>query len=265
MGRKARWLKRRREEERRRKDADLFKTVEEVFDSFTLSHVYRLEARGVIWELKGVVSAGKEARVYWGKDKRGSDIAVKIYLSATAEFRKSIRKYIEGDPRFENIPKGNFRRLIYEWTRKEFRNLRRMREAGVRVPEPIAFSGNVLVMEFLGEEGRRAPLLAEAVEQLSAGELEEMFNDIIGQVKLIVCQAELVHADLSEYNIMIWEGKPWIIDVAQAVHLEHPHAWEFLERDVRNIYSFFSEHIDPGSPDDLLGELRQCMEESLAP
>jgi len=260
VGRRARWIKRRRDEERRRKDRDLTKTVEEVFDTFTLQHVYRLEARGIIWELKGVVSSGKEARVYWAKARDGRDLAVKIYLSATAEFRKSIRKYIEGDPRFETIPKGNFRRLIYEWTRKEYRNLRRLREAGVRVPQPIAFSGNVLVMEFLGEEGRRAPLLAEAAQELAKEELMEAFQDVKSQVKLMVCGAGLVHADLSEYNIMYWREKPWIIDVAQAVHLGHPHSLEFLERDVRNIYSFFAEHIDPGSPGELLGELRPCLE-----
>ncbi len=259
MPRKARWFKRRKEEERRRKDADMFKTVEEVFDSFTLSHVYRLEARGIIWELKGVVSTGKEARVYWAKARDGRDLAVKIYLSATAEFRKSIRKYIEGDPRFEAIPKGNFRRLIYEWTRKEYRNLVRMREAGVRVPEPIAFSGNVLVMEFLGVEGRRAPLLAEAAEELGEKELRELFDDIVGQVKLMVCKAGLIHADLSEYNIMIWRDKPWIIDVAQAVHHSHPHAVEFLLRDIRNLFDFFAEHIDPGDPQALREEVLSCL------
>ncbi len=256
----ARWYKRRREEERRRKDADLLKTVEEVFDSFTLAHVHRLEARGIIWELKGVVSAGKEARVYWAKARDGRDLAVKIYLSATAEFRKAIRKYIEGDPRFESIPKGNFRRLIYEWTRKEFRNLRRMRDAGVRVPEPIAFSGNVLVMEFLGEEGRRAPLLVEAVEELDEDEILEIYHEVVEQMRLITCKAGLVHADLSEYNIMVWEGKPWIIDVAQAVHHDHPHSVEFLLRDINNIVDFFAEHIDPGDTDTLREELLGCLE-----
>ncbi|GAB6148157.1 serine protein kinase RIO [Stetteria hydrogenophila] len=242
--RRARWLKRRREEEERRKDRDLTKTVEEVFDSFTMGHIYRLESKGVIWELKGVVSAGKEARVYWAKSRSGEDLAVKIYLSATAEFRKSIKKYIIGDPRFEDIPQGDFRRLIYEWARKEYRNLKRLHEAGVRVPRPIAWSGNVIVMEFIGENGYRAPLLAEEAESLSQEELEGILRELAVQVELIACKARLVHADLSEYNVMLWQGKPWIIDVAQAVHPSHPYALEFLERDVRNITSFFRKHLD---------------------
>ena len=259
---KARRLKRRREEERRRKDRDLIKTVEEVFDSFTLSHVFRLEKKGIIWELKGVVSSGKEARVYLGKDKRGNDIAVKIYLSATAEFRKSIKKYIIGDPRFENIPRGNFRKLIYEWTRKEYRNLKKMKKSGVRVPEPYAFSGNVLVMEFLGKSGYRAPLIVEVIEELSIEEIQAYFDDIIENYKRMLCEAGLIHADLSEYNIMIWQDKPWIIDVSQAVALGHPNAQEFLERDIVNIFRFFGKFIDiTYSENDLLEELSKCLME----
>lgn len=241
---KGRWLKRRRREERRIKDRDLVKTVEEVFDSFTINHIYRLMDRGVLRNLKGVVNAGKEARIYWGILGDDREAAVKIYLSSTAEFRKSIRIYIEGDPRFENIPRSNFRKLIYEWTKKEFRNLKRLKESDVRVPAPIAFSGNVLVMEFIGERGVRAPLLVEAIGELTEGELKNIYDDVIAQMEKIVCNAGLVHADLSEYNIMIYYGKPWIIDVAQAVHHSHPHVHEFLERDVNNIFNFFSKYLD---------------------
>jgi len=206
------------------------------------------------------VSSGKEARVYWGVTRDGRDVAVKIYLSFTAEFRKSIRKYIEGDPRFASIPKGNFRRLIYEWTRKEYRNLKRLHEHGVRVPEPYGYSGNVLVMEFLGENGVRAPLLVEAVEELDAEEIEELYREVVAQMERMVCRAGLVHADLSEYNIMVWQEAPWIIDVAQAVHHDHPHAAEFLERDVRNILEFFADYIEAGDTGELLEKLQGCLQ-----
>jgi len=257
----SRWIKRRRREERRIKDADQYKTVEEVFNTLTLDNLRRLEARGVIWELKGVVSSGKEARVYWAKARDGRDLAVKIYLSFTAEFRKSIRKYIEGDPRFESIPKGNFIRLIYEWTRKEYRNLRRLHQHGVRVPEPVAYHGNILVMEFLGENGVRAPLLVEAVEELSREDLEAIEEDLAANVERMVCEAGLVHADLSEYNIIVWRDKPWIIDVGQAVHLEHPHSMEFLRRDLENLHRFFAEYIDPAGIARLAEELPGCLQE----
>lgn len=249
---------RRKRWEKRRKDRDITKTVEEVFDTYTLNHIRRLEWKGVIWELKGVISSGKEARVYWAKSREGRDLAVKIYLSATAEFRHGIYKYIVGDPRFERIPKGNFRKLIYEWTRKEYRNLRRMYQAGVRVPRPIAFSGNVLVMEFLGEKGYRAPLLAEIIEELSEDEITQLYTDVVNNIEAIVCRARLVHADLSEYNIVVWNGRAWIIDVSQAVEHDHPMAEEFLDRDLANITRFFSRYTDL-VPEEKLEAVKKCL------
>ena len=257
---KSRWFKRRREEERRRKDRDQTKTVEEVFDSYTLAHLYKLERRGIIEELKGVVSSGKESRVYWGVSPEGRDLAVKIYLSATAEFRKSIKKYILGDPRFESIPKGNFRKLIYEWTRKEYRNLRRLHSSGVRVPEPIAFQGNILVMEFLGEKGYRAPLLIEILEDMTREELEEVTSDILDQLEIIVCKAGLVHGDLSPYNIMYWQNKIWIIDVSQAVPHTHPLAPELLQRDIHNITAFLEQYLGELPSQRRIEAITACLE-----
>ena len=246
------------------KDRDITKTVEEVFDSFTMSHIYRLHSKGIIKELKGVVSSGKEARVYWGVTRDNKDVAVKIYLSFTAEFRKSIKKYIVGDPRFENIPQGNFRKLIYEWARKEFRNLKRLYENDVRVPRPVALSGNVIVMDFLGERGYRAPLLHEEANTMSAEEMASIEEDVAEQLRLIVCKAGLVHADLSEYNIMLWRGKPWIIDVSQAVSHEHPSAPELLERDIENLTRFFAKYLG-GAPniEEAAGDARECLEKGI--
>ncbi|MEM0490906.1 MAG: serine protein kinase RIO [Acidilobaceae archaeon] len=259
MRKKARWIKKFKDESRRLKDEDMFEIVEEVFDSITLGFIYRLETKKVIRELKGVVSAGKEARIYWAKGWDGRDLAIKIYLTATSDFKKSIRKYIEGDPRFESIPEGNFRRLIYEWARKEFKNLKRMFDNGVRVPQPITFIGNVLVMSFIGEDGYRAPLLVEAINDLSLDELQNIYYEVVEQVKRIVCNARLIHADLSEYNIMIWDSKPWIIDVSQAVDHSHPRALEFLERDLENIQNFFSQYIEVEPIENLRGEIEHCL------
>ncbi|MCE4603807.1 MAG: serine protein kinase RIO [Aeropyrum sp.] len=259
MRRRARWLKREREEAERVKDRDLFKIVDEVFDSITLGHLYRLYSRKVLRELKGSISSGKESKVFWGVSWDGSDVAVKIYLSFTSDFRKSIKKYILGDPRFEEIPSSNIRRLIYEWARKEYRNLKRMREAGVRVPKPMAVEANIVVMEFLGEKGYRAPSLAEARAALDKDEADRIARAVLDQLELIVCRARLVHADLSEYNILLWRGEPWIIDVSQAVPVDHPNAREFLERDVRNIYRFLEGIAEIGVDEDrLLEELESC-------
>ena len=135
-------------------------TVEEVFDQTTRMVVFDLLNSGVLYELNGVVSSGKEARVYWGKNKEGMDLAVKIYLTSSAEFKRGMHKYIEGDPRFKDV-KHDTRSLMAVWAQKEFRNLKEATDAKVRVPKPIAVKSNVVVMEFIGKDGVSAPSLKE--------------------------------------------------------------------------------------------------------
>jgi len=127
------------------------------------------------------------------------------------------------------------------WARKEFRNYLLMYEAGVSVPKPITQFENVLVMEFIGEKGKKAPLLKEV--DLSTDEYYEIFKNLIEDVRKIYQVAGLVHGDLSEYNVMIWRGRHYIIDVSQAVKVSHPNAHEFLFRDLRNIRRFFADDV----------------------
>ncbi len=237
--------------------------MEGVLDGPTLLALYELIRKKVIKKIYGVVSTGKEACVYWAKGFQDEDLAVKIYLTSTAEFKKSIWKYIAGDPRFDRIDMSDFRKVIFAWTRKEYRNLVRLSRAGVRVPEPIAFYRNILVMEFIGKNGARAPLLKEAYEadMLSKEELVEIFNTIIQFIQRAYCIAKLVHADLSEYNIMVTEkAEPVIIDVSQAVDRDHPLAHEFLARDIKNIHRFFSKEagLEIQSIEELYEKVIEC-------
>jgi len=210
-------------------------TVEEVFDQTTRMIVFDLLNSGILYEVNGVVSAGKEARVYWGTNKEGKDLAVKIYLTSSAEFKKGMLKYIQGDPRFKNI-KRDTRSLIAIWAQKEFRNLEEACQAKVRVPKPVVVRSNVLVMEFIGKNGVSAPLLKEA----PPSNPERIYCMIINSVKRLYKKAKLVHGDLSEYNIMMWKGLPVIIDVSQSVMIEHPLADFMLTRDLVNLNRFFS-------------------------
>ena len=211
-------------------------TFEEVFDRPTLEALYTLLRRGILTEMIGTVKAGKESRVYWGKGPNGEDVAVKIYLTLTAEFRRGILKYIEGDPRFKRIRRDQ-RSLIYAWASKEFKNLRRAYDAGVRVPKPYGVMRNVLVMEFIGEDGEPAPLLKDCILE----DPEGVYAELMEMVRLLYQKAELVHGDLSEYNIMVWDGKPVLFDVSQAVPLSHPLAHTLLCRDLRNLARYFSD------------------------
>lgn len=209
-------------------------TLEEVFDRATLMTIYDFLKSGVLYEVHGVVNAGKEARVYWGKNKEGKDLAVKIYLTTSAEFRKGMLKYIEGDYRFRGV-KRDTRSLIYTWAQKEFRNLQQAFHAKVRVPQPIAVKDNVLVMEFIGENGVRAPSLKEQLPTKPS----KIYGQLLKYLARLYSKAKLVHGDLSEYNIMLWRGQPVIFDMAQAVPLTHSMAEFFLRRDITNLNRYF--------------------------
>lgn len=240
-------------EEKRRKDEDLLKTVEEVFDKFTLEALYKLINKKVIGLLHGVVDSGKESRVYWAKSPKGEDLAVKIFLTSTREFKKTILQYVEGDPRFKKIRMAT-RPLIYTWAMKEFKNLKKAYEASVSVPRPIAVYRNVLVMSFIGDNGTPAPLLRD----VELDDYEGMLYKIVDNLKTLYCRAEMVHADMSEYNIMVWRNEPVFFDFGQAVLTSHPNANLFLERDVRNIVNFFRKKGVKVDVEELLIEILKC-------
>jgi RIO kinase 1 len=210
-------------------------TVEEVFDQTTRLVVFSLLKTGVLYEVNGVISSGKEARVYWGITKENTDLAVKIYLTSSAEFKKGILKYIEGDPRFKNV-KRDTRSLFTVWAQKEFRNLQEAGQAKVNVPKPLAVKSNVLVMEFIGKDGKSAPSLKEILPK----DPERIYKLLITNVTRLYQKAKLVHGDLSEYNILMWKNKPLIIDMSQSVSIEHPMANFMLTRDLNNLNRFFS-------------------------
>jgi len=144
-------------------------------------------------------------------------------------------KYIEGDYRFKGV-KRDTRSLIFTWAQKEFRNLEQAYRAKVRVPKPMAVKNNVLVMEFIGKDGVNAPALKEQ----APSDPEKVYEILLTYVERLYRKAELVHGDLSEYNIMMWKAKPVIFDIAQAVPTSHPMAEFFLRRDLANVNRFFS-------------------------
>ncbi len=209
-------------------------TLEEVFDRRTIKTVLRILNTGKLRELHGVIKSGKESRVYHGVDTEGKEVAVKIFLTTSAIFRQGRLKYLQGDPRFKNIRRDSTS-LVDQWATKEFWNLRLAHDAGVEVPTPIHHEKNVLLLRFIGENGVPAPLLREVGLQSPSG----WYRRILEMVKLLYSKAGLVHGDLSEYNIMIPNGFPVLIDFGQAVPREHPESQSFLERDIWNLNQYF--------------------------
>ncbi|MFT0898927.1 serine protein kinase RIO [Candidatus Methanoprimaticola sp. MG2] len=208
-------------------------TEGEVFDRRTLLTIYDMMTSGYIDMVHYPISTGKEGNVFYATDEEGDGMALKIFRTSTSTFKR-VAKYIEGDPRFRGVT-GNRWNMIYAWVNKEFKNLMRYSEAGIPVPEPITFDQNCLLMEFVGDETGPAPQLRDVILDDPTETYDEVISFIIDGWK----DAHLVHGDLSEYNILMQDGQPIMIDVGQAMTTDNYNAKELLERDIRNVNAFF--------------------------
>ncbi|CCC81371.1 serine protein kinase RIO [Thermoproteus tenax] len=229
---------------RTEKDHEYFESLDEVFNAYTWRALFALMNRGVVDEVLGSIAQGKEAKVVLARNKKGEEIVLKIYYTTTSTFIKSRYKYILGDPRFKNKKiKKDIIDIVETWCRKEFGNLSAAFKAGVKVPRPIAAEKNILAMEFVGEGGVPAPALYE-VGVSGLDDPDEVFWEILRNIERAYIIGKLVHADLSEFNVLYVGGDIRIIDWGSAVKREHPLALEYLARDLGNVFRFFGVRID---------------------
>jgi len=233
----------------REKDADDRKTYDEVFDQDTLLTIYDMMSSGILDTLDFPIATGKEGNVFRATTKDGDYIAVKIYRISNSTFN-NIQKYITGDERFRKVGKSR-RKTIFQWAQKEFRNLERMRAKGIRVPEPIKCLKNVIAMEFIGPDGSPAPQMKD----VELGDPQVLYDHFYTQLKDIYQKAGLVHADFSEYNVLMCDNEPVIIDVGQAVLNNHPMALEFLKRDLVNLNRFFKKSGITGDVEQMMNDI----------
>lgn len=222
----------RRKPERLEKDSETYKIMADVFDRSTLMTLYHMIHRGVFDALYGAVSTGKEANIFCALDKRGNYVAVKIYRIATSDF-KTMYRYLVGDSRFRTF-RRNRRQIIYTWVSREFKNLQRAHEVGVPAPRPINFENNVLAMEFIGEHGVPYPRMKDSPPRNP----KATFEKLLDAVEKLYREAELVHSDLSEYNVLVGP-EPILIDFSMATDTANPMSNELLLRDISNLVNYF--------------------------
>jgi RIO kinase 1 len=202
---------------------------------------------GLIDEVVGRLMSGKEADVYVVRCNAEIRCA-KVYKEAAKRgFKKSVL-YREGrktrnSRRSRAMDKGSkFGRQQQEetWHDAELDALRKLAAAGVRVPQPYACVDGVLLMELVVDsEGVVAPRLSDVM--MSAEEAVEGHAQVMRFVILMLC-AGLIHGDLSEFNILVAEKGPVIIDLPQAVDAAaNNNAESMLERDVNKITSYYGQ------------------------
>lgn len=227
-------------------------TSEQVLDPRTRMVLLQMINRDIVSEVNGCVSTGKEANVYHalsmpqeaGPEAAGAPLhrAIKVYKTSILVF-KDRDKYVTGEYRFrQGYSKSNNRAMVKLWAEKEMRNLKRIYVAGIPCPEPVHLRLHVLVMGFLGDrKGTPAPRLKDV--ELVGNNIEErwkhLYLQLLGYMRILYQTCRLVHADLSEYNVLYHEEKLWLIDVSQSVEHDHPRSLEFLRMDVKNVTDFF--------------------------
>lgn len=200
---------------------------------------------GLVDEVLYPLMSGKEADVFvvrCGDEER----CAKIYKeSRTRSFKQAV-KYTEGRKvrntrRARAMEKGSrFGREQQEevWQNAEVSALYRLDAAGVRVPHPYGCVEGVLLMELITDEaGDVAPRLADV--RMSAEQAVEDFEMVIRYVVRMLC-AGIVHGDLSEFNVLVDEGGPVIIDLPQAVDAaSNNNAREMFVRDVVRMTQYY--------------------------
>lgn len=206
-----------------------------------------LQEDGFIDEVTRQLMSGKEATVY--VVRTGDDVmCAKVYKEANKRsFRQSV-DYTEGrkvknSRKARAMNKGSkYGKQAQEeaWQSAEVDALYRLADAGVTVPKPYNFYEGVLLMELVTDEnGNAAPRLNDL--SFTAEEARLHHNSLITEVVRMLC-AGIVHGDLSEFNILLGENGPVIIDLPQAVDASgNNHAKDMLYRDVNNLATFFGQ------------------------
>jgi RIO kinase 1 len=235
------------------------KVVMNSLDNTSFTALTKMKDKGIIDYIGGVIQSGKESNIFYGTNSKNEPIIIKIYLISSNSFNNMIQ-YIQGDPRFIGLS-SNKRKVIFEWAKKEYSNLMKCIKVGMDVPNPYFYMNNVLIMEPILKDNLYAPPLFQTFLE----DPHDFFKQLKHQMRLMVKSAKLIHADLSEYNILVTNDKennskqkPIIIDVGQSVLISHPKSSDFFKRDIENIVKYFNKNYDLNiNNEDLIKELTE--------
>ena len=231
------------------------KVFQKVFDENTTHVLHTLASKGYFDHLEFTISTGKEAHVFRAVNREGNFVAIKIYKIITSDF-KQMQDYLQFEKRFKHI-KNDKRKIVFAWTQKEFSYLQRMQAFGIPTPAPIIAKDNVLIMEFIGEKGNAAPMLKDA----KVKNAQKFYHQIVGAMANML-DGKMIHADLSDYNILIRKNEPVVIDCGQVIQTTHPNAKTFYERDLRNMVKVFKRlGVKDASFDSLYADIKEKLKE----
>lgn len=225
-------------------DKDEKATSNLALDPKTRIILYKALNACVLNEIGSIIATGKESIVVYGKGgnteerKMPEEVAIKVFKTTLNEYHTR-EKYLREDFRFKNRYKSlNPRKIVKLWAEKEMFNLQRLQRVGIPCPEPVLLKKHVLFLSFIGKDTVPAQRLRDAI--LSPEELANAYQQCLNILKKIYHECKLIHADFSEYNLLWFDNKIYVIDVAQSVEPYHPNAYTYLLRDCTNLSTYFS-------------------------
>jgi RIO kinase 1 len=213
----------------------------------------------LITDVLARIKGGKEASVYRcaaGPNRGMELVAAKVYRPRTMRNLRNDKMYREGRAVLKEngkAVKNNDHRVMRalnkktgfgdqvahtSWLMYEFTTLQTLHAAGAAVPKPYAVNENSIIMGYCGDEHSAAHTLNEV--RLEADEARRLFYEVLDNIELML-QHDLVHGDLSAYNILYWEGAITIIDFPQVVNPHtSSHAQMIFQRDVTRVCEYFA-------------------------
>jgi RIO kinase 1 len=221
---------------------------------------------GLITEILRPIKSGKEASVYLCRANpraTGEDLVAlkRFHPLGRRDFRddglyhdgewikeRRIRAALDKKTRFGRVLQGGI------WVGREWDTLRALFDAGAPVPRPIERTDEAILMSYIGDEDAAAPQL-RSYDPDDQGEAEDLFGQLLRAIELMLIR-NVVHADLSPYNVLVWEEQVIVIDLPQAVDPRtNRHAEAFLARDVGMICAHFERMGVHSFPDRLAADL----------
>jgi len=215
----------------------------------------------------GVLKTGKEADVYLLRrgvpgGGRSCLLAAKRYRDAQHRQFHRDAGYLEGRrTRDSRVSRAAANRTAFgrqaiagQWANAEFTALCQLHSAGLPVPYPVQITGTEVLLEFIGEpDGTGAPRLAET--RPGADELAGLWDQLVTALAALAGLG-LAHGDLSPYNLLVHGERLVMIDLPQVVDvIAHPNGRGFLDRDARNVATWFAARGLPAADPEWLARL----------
>jgi RIO kinase 1 len=207
-------------------------------------------ADGLLADVLYPIKSGKEATVYCcrgGAALNGALVAAKVYKPKAFRSFRDDSVYREGRVILDKrAARAATKRTAFGhkvssalWTNHEWETLKLLHTAGADVPRPLAQSAGAILLEFIGDDDP-APVLKDVV--LATADAEAMVERLLGNVQLwLACN--VVHGDLSPYNVLVHAGDPVVIDFPQAIDPRfNANAFRLLTRDIENLARYFARY-----------------------